>query len=206
MVSLVGYSGHSYEIIETLIKNNFIIKGYLETNEKKQNPFSLKYLGSENQKEFIDSIKNSYFIVAIGDNSKRIERAKYISKNGGLFVNAIHHTSALSKKLILGHGNFIAKNSCVNYNSILQDHIIINTAAVVEHDCKIESGAHIGPGVVLCGGVLVKKGTFVGANSVVKENISIGENVVVGSGSVVISDVPDGSLVFGNPAKSEKKG
>ena len=40
-----------------------------------------------------------------------------------------------------------------------------------------------------------------GANSVIRENIIIGRNVIIGAGSVVISNIPDNSIYFGNPAK-----
>lgn len=41
---------------------------------------------------------------------------------------------------------------------------------------------------------------FIGVNSVVLGNITIGDNVVIGACSFVNSDIPDNSLVQGNPA------
>lgn len=41
----------------------------------------------------------------------------------------------------------------------------------------------------------------VGANVVIIGNITIGNNVIIGAGSVVIHDVPDNSVVAGNPAR-----
>lgn len=32
-------------------------------------------------------------------------------------------------------------------------------------------------------------------------NITIGNNVMIGSGSIVITDIPDNSVVVGNPGK-----
>ena len=45
----------------------------------------------------------------------------------------------------------------------------------------------------------------VGANSVIIGGIHIGNNVIIGAGSVVIRDVPDNSVVAGNPAKIIKR-
>lgn len=39
------------------------------------------------------------------------------------------------------------------------------------------------------------------ANSSLVGNITIGNNVIIGAGSVVVKDVPDNSVVVGNPAK-----
>lgn len=41
----------------------------------------------------------------------------------------------------------------------------------------------------------------IGANVVIIGNITIGNNVVIGAGSVVVKDVPDNTIVAGNPAK-----
>lgn len=41
----------------------------------------------------------------------------------------------------------------------------------------------------------------VGANVVIIGNITIGNNVTIGAGAVVVKDVPDGSVVVGNPAR-----
>lgn len=43
--------------------------------------------------------------------------------------------------------------------------------------------------------------TFIGAYSIIMPNVRIGSDVVVGSGSVVTRDVPDGTVVAGNPAR-----
>lgn len=44
-----------------------------------------------------------------------------------------------------------------------------------------------------------------GANVTIIGDIKIGDNVIVGAGSVVVKDVPDNSVVAGNPAKVIKK-
>jgi UDP-2-acetamido-3-amino-2,3-dideoxy-glucuronate N-acetyltransferase len=41
----------------------------------------------------------------------------------------------------------------------------------------------------------------VGGGSVLCPGVTIGENAVVGAGSVVVQDVPDRSIVVGNPAR-----
>jgi acetyltransferase-like isoleucine patch superfamily enzyme len=42
---------------------------------------------------------------------------------------------------------------------------------------------------------------FIGANAIVLAGVRIGDHCIVGSGSVVTRDVPDRSIVVGNPAR-----
>lgn len=51
----------------------------------------------------------------------------------------------------------------------------------------------------------IKKNALVGANAIVLKGVTIGENAVVGAGSIVVKDVPDNSIVGGNPAKAIKE-
>jgi acetyltransferase-like isoleucine patch superfamily enzyme len=53
--------------------------------------------------------------------------------------------------------------------------------------------------------ITVKAGAWIGANAVVTAGITIGKNSVVAGGSVVTKDVPNYTVVGGNPAKVLKK-
>ena len=48
---------------------------------------------------------------------------------------------------------------------------------------------------------LVKRGAAIGASSVIKCGITIGENALIGLGSVVVDDIPPGTLVYGEKAR-----
>ncbi|MBN1155730.1 N-acetyltransferase [candidate division KSB1 bacterium] len=48
---------------------------------------------------------------------------------------------------------------------------------------------------------LVKQGASIGTGSVILSNVTIGEHAIVGAGSVVTKDVPDRTVVAGNPAR-----
>ena len=49
--------------------------------------------------------------------------------------------------------------------------------------------------------VRIGDGTWVGARAMILPGVTIGKRVVVAAGSVVTRDVPDDSLVAGNPAR-----
>jgi len=55
--------------------------------------------------------------------------------------------------------------------------------------------------VITCKPVHIKKNCWIGAGAAILPGVTVGENAVVGAGSVVTHDVPDNTIVAGNPAK-----
>jgi len=47
----------------------------------------------------------------------------------------------------------------------------------------------------------IKQGASIGANATILPGITIGKNAMVGAGSVVTKNIPDNTVVAGNPAK-----
>jgi acetyltransferase-like isoleucine patch superfamily enzyme len=46
----------------------------------------------------------------------------------------------------------------------------------------------------------IKRGAFIGVNSIINAGVTVGMNSIVAAGSVVVKEVPDYSIVGGNPA------
>jgi acetyltransferase-like isoleucine patch superfamily enzyme len=57
----------------------------------------------------------------------------------------------------------------------------------------------------ICTPTLVKRGASIGSNATILCGVNIGESAIVGAGSVVTRDVPDGTIVAGNPARFIRK-
>lgn len=55
-------------------------------------------------------------------------------------------------------------------------------------------------GYTKVGQVNIGDNVFIGANSTILPNVDIGNNCIVGAGAIVTKDVPDNSIVIGNPA------
>ncbi|WP_128331511.1 sugar O-acetyltransferase [Apibacter sp. HY039] len=53
--------------------------------------------------------------------------------------------------------------------------------------------------------ILVKSNAWIGAAAILLPGVTIGENSIVAAGSVVTKDVPDSTIVAGNPAKIIRK-
>lgn len=51
------------------------------------------------------------------------------------------------------------------------------------------------------GTITIKENVFVGFRAVILPNTTIGKNSIIGAGSIVKGNIPEGSVVVGNPAK-----
>lgn len=199
-IAIIGYSGHSYVVLDACLKNNMHIQFYSDLAEKQHNPFDLQYIGDESKAEFDWNIADSY-ILGIGDNAIRELTVKKIINKEKKVLNVIHPISTIANFATIGSGNYIGPQSIINALAQVGDYCIINSGSIVEHECQISDFVHLGPGSVLAGQVTVGRNTFIGANSVIKQGVSIGDHVVVGAGSVVLRDIPNGEVWVGNPAK-----
>jgi maltose O-acetyltransferase len=60
-------------------------------------------------------------------------------------------------------------------------------------------------GFAVIGKITILENCFIGAGSILLPNITIGPNSIVGAGAVVTRDVPEDTIVAGNPAKPLKR-
>lgn len=77
---------------------------------------------------------------------------------------------------------------------------IINTGAIVEHECCVGDFSHISINATLAGRVKVGHHVFIGAGSVVRDKITIGDNIIIGAGSTVTHDLFEPGTYVGSPA------
>ena len=86
---------------------------------------------------------------------------------------------------------------------------MIDMNSVIGARGKIGKRVHVGAGAIIAGVLeppsmspcVIEDDVMIGANSVILEGVKIGFGSVVAAGSVVTTDVPEGVVVAGSPAK-----
>jgi UDP-perosamine 4-acetyltransferase len=145
--------------------------------------------------------KTAGAIIAIGDNRTRRSYAAMLVEQGFELISAIHPAASVSPSSQIGTNVVIAAHAVICAEATIADSVIINTGAVIDHECQIRVAAHICPTAALAGRVSVGEEAFVGLGAKVIPCLSIGDHATVGAGSVVICDIPPHATAVGVPAR-----
>lgn len=197
---LVGGGGHALSLLETM-SDLSIFAGYADVQPSKEMP--IPYLGTDNDvlasfspDEFDIQVTLVYTSeVNLQLRRRLLERYKHYHTH-----SFIASTSLVSPHSFIGEGCVIMEKAIVNYSSIGKN-TIINTGAIIEHNCKIGDNCFIGPGVILCGGVTIGNNTFIGAGTIVRDEVEIVSNCTIGMGSLVSKNITETGLYKGQPAR-----
>lgn len=205
-IILLGAGGHAAVILDILkaqIANGekIKIKGLLDDANKTE-CMGYPVLGSTLEANDFNE-ENTYFIIAVGSNEIRYNLSE---KYGHLkFFTAIHPSVIIGSQVQIGDGTVVMPNVVINANSQIGQHVIINTGVIVEHDNWIGDHVHLAPNATLCGTVRVKTLTHIGAGTTVIQGRTVGRQSIIGAGATVITDIPDGVVAVGTPAKVIKQ-
>jgi sugar O-acyltransferase (sialic acid O-acetyltransferase NeuD family) len=140
-------------------------------------------------------------VVAIGENATRRRVFEALRAGGVKLANVVHPSAVLAPEVALGMGVVVLAGAIVNVCSVIGDNAIINTGVRLDHDNTLGAHAHVSPGVCTGGEVKIGEGTHLGVGVSVRNRVSIGAWSVIGVGAAVVSDLPDGVLAYGVPAR-----
>ncbi len=205
-IVLIGGGNQAHYTIDIINKEGkYNIIGIIDSiHDIGSNRFGYKILGRQ---EDIAKLKKQYNfeggIISIGDNWVRYYVSSQIKKQlpDFKFVNAIHPSVVIGDNVELGKGIVMMAGCIINPKSKIGDFTFFATGAQVDHDCDIKNYSSISAGSITGGYVTLGEFSAITLGVTVVDRLKIGKNTVIGSGSLVLNNLPDNVLVYGNPAK-----
>lgn len=208
-ILLIGGGGHCKSVLDSILQLNEYLKiGIIDKKDKiDSSVMGIPVVGcDQNLKNLFHNGYKYAFITlgSIGDSSIRKKLYDKLIKIGFKIPIIIDPSASVSKSAMIESGVFIGKQSIVNSDSIIRKCSIINSGSIVEHDCQIGDFVHIAPGAVLGGNVHIGENSHIGLNASIKQQVKIGANTMIGMGSIVLNDIDDNIIAYGNPCREAK--
>ncbi len=201
-VVVVGAGGHASVVIEVLRAGTaFTVVGVVDPNPLHPDLLGVPVLGGDDRLPALLLHGIRAVVVALGDNRRRQAIAMRLLAQGFVLPPVVHPAAFVSPTASIAAGVVVMARAVIGTQARIAPFAIINTGAIVEHDNEIGGAAHIAPGVSLAGSVRVGERSLIGVGSAVRPGTRIGADAIVGAGSAVVSDVGDGAVVAGVPAR-----
>ncbi len=148
------------------------------------------------------STKDVVLVNGIGPQLKNKLRQKIAEKfrsKGYEFATIVSDYAVVSTNSKLEEGVQVLHGAVVQAGVAVGEQSVVNTRAIIEHDCLLGRFNHIGPGAVLCGEVETGEAVYVGAGAIVTQCVRLEGRVIVGAGATVTRSTQSDSIVY--PAK-----
>jgi sugar O-acyltransferase (sialic acid O-acetyltransferase NeuD family) len=200
-ILIYGAGGHAKSIMEIVMQNNaHAIAGIIDDNQALTGTqvLGIPVMGTRAVLPLL--VAQGVKLVANGvggiiDIGVRVRIFEYLEKSGFSFPVLIHPRATVEPSATTGEGVQVFANAYVGAEAVLQPRCMVNTNAVVSHDCEIGAYTHIAPGALLAGHVHIGERTLIGMGVTTAIGVRIGSGVRIGNGAIVLADVPDRTII-----------
>lgn len=216
MKKLVIFGGSGIGMLAASVANdlgNWKVLGFLNdvlpVGSKVGKYIQLDVLGkTKDYTKYLNDDDCYFFMAYVGmKNEKKVfNRLEELEIPSYKWATLIHPTAIIPKGFCsIGNGVLITALSQLSPDTTIEDNCILLPNSFLGHDSTLKRFAHIATNGVVGANVIVGKAVHIGSNATLREKVCIGDFSLVGAGSVVLTDVPENSIVVGNPARILEK-
>jgi sugar O-acyltransferase (sialic acid O-acetyltransferase NeuD family) len=117
------------------------------------------------------------------------------------FISFIHPSATIGERVKFGKGVVICPGASISVDISIGDFSMIGPNTTIGHDGTIGAWCTLCAQCDVTGRVTIGDRVFLGSRVSIIPSKKVGSKSILGAGSVVISDVPEGVTVVGNPAR-----
>lgn len=132
--------------------------------------------------------------------SARAARVSTLGVPPERWTSVVDPDALVAEGTLAGYGTWVQAGAAVMPTARVGNHVAIRANAHISHDVTVESFSAVGIGAIVCGYSNILEGAYLAPGAVIRDGVTVGRYAVVGLGSVVVRDVPDHTIVLGNPA------
>lgn len=132
----------------------------------------------------------------IGNPSVRLEVFDRLAQAGFTCPSVIHPSAWIEPSAQISDGVQVLPLCYIGTDVHLGFGCLINSGAIISHDCDLAECVNISPGAMLAGNVHIGARSQVGMGVTINLSITVGTDVRIGNSAVVKADVPNGARVF----------
>lgn len=202
---ILGLGHNTPVFIDLALDCGYEIIGLYHYNDEltHQDFAGYKVLGTF-QDLWVKDLKDSNFMLTMGDLQIRKELSERIISLGGNLPTFIHPSAVISRySRISETGVIINAFSHIQANTIVESNVVILSGVVICHDNIIGKNGFIADHVTIGAFTKIGEEVFLGQGALAISNKvnTIGNKAFIGARSLLTKEVISGSIVYGSPAR-----
>ena len=199
---MVGAGGHAVSLAEFASHR---IRGYLA---RESNPdMTGDWMGNDEDKDHYISSGHKFHMAFVYAglpvmDARRKLLESYIAA-GASFATLISPYAIVTPNSTIGVGSAVMTGAIINRAEI-GENVVVNSGAIIEHDCKVGDNTFIGPGAVVGGFTTIGENCFIGLGARISNGVTIGDNISVAMGAIVNRNLLEPGIYHGFPLRRHK--
>jgi sugar O-acyltransferase (sialic acid O-acetyltransferase NeuD family) len=154
--------------------------------------------------EQVEQHPDAELVVCAGSGAVRsalVARLGSLGVHAGRYGTVVHHRASVSASSRVGSGSIVLAGAVLTADVTVGHHCVVMPNAVLTHDTDFRDFVTVCAGVTVAGNVHVGMGAYLGASASVRQHVRIGRWSTLGMSAVALSDIPDGEVWAGTPAR-----
>ena len=142
--------------------------------------------------------------VCVGSGAARrsiVGRLASLGVGSERYATLVDDSARLSANSIVGGGTIILAGTVLTADVLVGRHVVLMPNCTLTHDDIVDDFATFAAGVAVGGVARIGEAAYLGMNASVRQKVSIGAGATIGMGAVVLTDVPEGQIWAGVPAR-----